>query len=934
MPDKKNWLNFIDNPNGISSSSHLPSIPQDDPLFPPKVPSSSESAFSAKEFLLPSWKGEDLRPLTLVKLSNLLPELHQQAYGDLKKQNFSRHNRQQIIDDLTQFCQNSDLIFPQGVDSTLLWEMLWQQDNPYRESFDLFLQDFIHKTVVLALLKIYTVYHLLSANSESVRDQALVNAHNSLTTTFPKQGPWSLSFEVLKLNQFTWFKLDAQMIRTLALEKNAFWAMPEVEWCKLLGPEFQHSRLVNGTSSFEFIQTLAQDFTTWAKKNSKSGPFFSSASKLPISHLYAGDHLPVFMTSHWSSLQNIQDIQHQPLVDFDFTTQGPGYFYRLVHELLQISSLSKVAKKNAIKPTDLIIHKFKEKELRLRQQGNLQTSLLQNTSTGQKEACELLVLNLQEFPKANAHFHLLTQISKFKDSLVQGGWLIVLGQKKLFVPSQSEKVNALLQTLRLEAAFGLDTLKGRGDLAPFIYIFTKRSQSELGLPWNNIAAHNNMEKQSCLSFRFAGDLACAGRLDGLTQELRDFFKKRSPDVATLYQTEISGNLTFEFFLDAIVDGKLINSTSKDQNKITHPHFFKGLWKTSLPLDDCFQLEVIEADDEHTPTNWYGAKDLLGLTSQPEDKFEYVIILDQRMANQTRLEVIPASSLPAKKQEYGMALCHYFGALPKYRGLNLNILRAYFEGPIGKQLVALALTGNASKLKGRLRSLLIPKFFTEMKELPPVVSDILGTLYLSKDDIKKSDVPQLSARLQKVFQSLEKYWNEFPLAVLSSLCQLQFQLSEAFREMSSSSSGSTHFYCNPMVIQGMQKFKNYPIYPKHPDLFIEFKGQGVESLNLLFAHSKIEMTDKGLPQLTLFSDFGPVLHLHGPSELLSFCHYILKAAEGHSCLAILQGLRAPISSDLKEILNFHSHLGNEVNELLEKVNATINTIMRSQLQCNV
>ena len=95
-------------------------------------------------------------------------------------------------------------------------------------------------------------------------------------------------------------------------------------------------------------------------------------------------------------------------------------------------------------------------------------------------------LNLSKFPKNNSHFYLLHQIQDQLKDLKSQGKLIVFSAKKLFIPSQKDKIEGLLKQLKLECYLTLDQLKTHSNLNPYIYIFSRKKNHGhcfRGIPW-------------------------------------------------------------------------------------------------------------------------------------------------------------------------------------------------------------------------------------------------------------------------------------------------------------------------------------------------------------------------------------------------------------------------------------------------------------------
>ena len=141
----------------------------------------------------------------------------------------------------------------------------------------------------------------------------------------------------------------------------------------------------------------------------------------------------------------------------------------------------------------------------------------------------------------------------------------------------------------------------------------------------------------------SGHLETFQQFNDLTHLSQEFFNNNFNDLPPLYQKSLNG-FRLEFFQDAIVNGQLIHSSSKDSSKITHPHFFKKLMSVCNPLDYFFDIQTVNFDEKVE-------EDPLFLFSQSFKREEapYTIIVDQRAKDETRIEIY-AEAIATGKEE--------------------------------------------------------------------------------------------------------------------------------------------------------------------------------------------------------------------------------------------------------------------------------------------
>ena len=114
--------------------------------------------------------------------------------------------------------------------------------------------------------------------------------------------------------------------------------------------------------------------------------------------------------------------------------------------------------------------------------------------------------------------------------------------KIFFVPSQSEKVEQLLNSYKLEGLFNFEGLKGkRRNYRFLIYLFSAAASDNLKSKKEPLKAR----KFPCFSFAVTGDLCQFHYFQKVTNEFRNFLKDR-PNTLPLYQRELPqlGDLSF------------------------------------------------------------------------------------------------------------------------------------------------------------------------------------------------------------------------------------------------------------------------------------------------------------------------------------------------------------------------------------------------------
>src|SRR5690606_36183709 len=143
--------------------------------------------------------------------------------------------------------------------------------------------------------------------------------------------------------------------------------------------------------------------------------------------------------------------------------------------------------------------------------------------------------------------------------------------------SLRERLEPVLKELKTEAIFDLENVKGKGELASYIYIFRKRNNGE-------------SDKQLCSYFRISAELGNFQQFSAITEHLRSFYLSHLTEVPPMAHLDFSDGFRVEFFQEAVVNGMLIHSASEDSSRITHPSYFKSLLANCVPLDTIFDIK--------------------------------------------------------------------------------------------------------------------------------------------------------------------------------------------------------------------------------------------------------------------------------------------------------------------------------------------------------
>jgi len=899
----------------------------------PFVPKSDqESDSSLQKYFIPGWKGESLISKEVKKFKELLDEFYKDAKVNfLKRNNFNRKLRISIYEEFISYVEFKTCICSEMDDYTVFWKEIENPDSKYRDLLDEFINIFSFRVSVIYILKIRFISVLMEQTAIDSDPKKLLYPNSFLTNVFQKGGSSELKSKALEQNIYSWYRPSERCQSLLGELQRTSFNLNVTEIIKnisikseeLLRTNTLYSHALSHKNFGLFLNSLFINFPLWLNTQSNrpfNGFKTSSQDMEVISCKFAGDYLESLALSHWLAQEaNKKEKWDQILCpDFKRNDFEAGQYWKIVNELQFLTFLAQIARDKGKEPVTFV-SQVAGGHLRNRKNSSVgQKSLMINDISLNHSTYDRITLNLTEYPKNNSQHFLLGKIQEQSTFLKEDGFLFVISSKKLFVPSQKNKVEGLLKQFRVEGIFNLEEVKGKGEVGSYIYIFSKQSTT-----------FTNPKKQTCFTFRLSANLDTFQHYSQLTKLIQDFFIANLGDAPALYQKSFH-EAKFEFFQDAIVNGRLIHSSSKDANKITHPQFFNNLLKNCMPLDFFFDIQNIDFNNSYRdedPLFEYSHANSANLAP-------FVIIVDQRRKEKVRLEIILSSSLEVKSYEYGHSMCFYFGAYPKWPKLSIDAVRDFFDSPIGEQIIDLTFTSELKKVKASLNKLLLPKFFYQYKDLPDHIASGLSLLSADSDDILEMR-PSL---VQEQFSSIEKFLGEvaknYPCAALDKLSGFKRMITRALDTLGNSETHKAINFNNPILKTPLVLSKTYSIYPENEDIFVNFDNEG--PMNLI--HSPLQKTKKkvevheGLEStcLKLFVQDHPIITLYSDEEMIAFLQFILENLKGIPVSQILQGVSAPRLDDLKSIIAGFNSLRQTLEETREKIPRLYSTLINQSI----
>lgn len=958
----KNWFNSESEPAveemEIEDSLHMSELLSSLNFNSQKLPSTNPAlqtnqGFTPAKYFQHGWLGNELLSKNGTELHKILNYIDQDVKERFRQLNTNKIFKQAIYSEFLTFAEEYALSCPELDNYQTFWNQLVQQDSKQPSTLNSFFKLYCSRVSIVFFCKIRFISTLARESNLKISNKDLLHTSSFFTSLFRKNGATELKSEAIQSNQYSWYNPSSAMIDIISaipkiIEDATIDELLEIiskhkkiSTSSKMGKSFitELSHELSHKNFGNFLTSMILSIPQWLDRNieNKSRNSFKPKSSLDvITCKFSGDHLESFSKAHLLAQESNKFIRWKQIICPEFTDPKfqSGQFLKIIFELQFLTFLAANAKiQNNDPHTDVIsfiCNIFDDIKTNQTVNSPKQRSfMLPDSELLKKERTyDRIVLNLIDLPKRNPHNFLTNRISKEAECLKDSGHIIIFSSQKLFVPSQKIKINQLLQNFRLECCFTLKHLSGIGKIAPFIYVFAKRNET---LRYQTDSLEDR-KKQPCLSFRVQGSLTTINDLSSVIYELEHFLHQHGNTIPPLFFKELD-NFKFDFHKDAIVDGRLVNFTSNDSSKITHPTFFNKLLKTCTPLGNFFTIKKIEA-----PENEFNKNNFDNLYSDTNSIFgngyfnkyyPYVIIVDLRDPNTTNLELIPYDAFKSKSSENGFTLCHYFGLFPKLKTINLNLFREFFNSTIGRQLIDLTFTERNHKLKEKLSSLLLPIFFSNQTEMPLEIEKGLSLLYCKEEDILNKHpefVKQEFARLENVFQLLK---TKYPHKIMGTLSFFANTISNCMESLSGPTSCNINF-TNPLIQKPLMNVPSKTILPENEDVYVDLHSKLMSSPLTRHKINHYKAGNQNVSSVELYSKDELIASMHTDRILAEFISYIIPKAYDYPIAAIIQGVQIPSLKDMKKIVDNYQSIKDELNTVHQKCSKLINSIFIEQI----
>ena len=929
------WLHSSPLNKGLASSNLQDTLQGDLGLQLPIEELETIADFSPENFLVPGWKGEGL----LSRTGILIQKAHKELIEDAKLQ-FNEIINRNTTYQKTVFIKFERYLEFKGVTNHFLDNSIKFSkfiSSKYREDEDVnsFIDIYAFRSISIYLYKARFLLSLAKKLEISFEKIDLHNPNSFLSRIFKTGSSTELNCESFKIHEYSWYRPSPDTSESVADLKKNLLSVSTTEMIKIATydlKEVEYSHSYSHKSFGLFVNNLLIKFPLWLKneKDSRTSAYdqmFGAKKPSSLETLttkFEGNNLSSLGLSHWMAQENnvIENWDQVICPEFNGNEFSHGKFARICQEIHFLTFLVDLSTYQGHEVLTLICNVMNDKYLKSAANETGQMSLLNSDLKSAHKVFDRIVLNLTTLPKKNPHHYFLGQVNNQLKELDKNGYLYVFSNQKLFVPSHSEKIEQLLKDTKVEAIFNLDQLVGRGEIANYLYIFKKRKVSSDQLFFNPV---KTSEKESCLSFRWSGDLDRFNKFDSLVSEFSTFMSTKSSVSTPVYQAEPMENISFDFHQDAILDGLLLSSTSNDTNNITHPSFFKNLTKACVPFDHFFQIETLSGDYSSSKKTSL-TSDLLGISVRSEERFPLLLIVNYTNSKDIKLELTTSDVYQAKLEQYGMAYFQYFGIIPKRSDINLNVFREYFNTQLGKQIIQLFLNGGYTKIKAKLRSLLIPSFFLETAQIPDTVLRSFELFNNSSKEILNSHPETFNNDFKMTSGFLEGVEAKYPWHTMGMLSHFKMNLQNSLDKLEKT---PAEIFKNPFIVEQLIKTPSVNIYPRSEDIFINTPLTNPSDI-----HSELTRVESHLAAdnsyIKLFSNEILIVEFFSGELLTQFGNFILESAIGMPISTILQNLKMPKANDLQLIINNHSELTNTISNIENICNTRIQSILTNNI----
>lgn len=904
-----NWIQdskqSIINP-APNHSSHHTTLPS----FNPVIASGLKNQNPILQHLTPGWSGQSLCSKNYFKALNFLQILQKDLIVTLKNEVFPPKHQKLIYKEYQQYHSTSALPHVALEDFNRELKIIGEH-NANLNGFANYYSARLIMQYFLQLRLLRTIYQKLQL-TENIKE--LLSPPLALNKLFAKSTSKELKARCLETNQYSWYRPAEVRLPQVTMLFNIANLLTFPETLKILHAlqkqqdKSEHSHALSHLGLGLLINCLQVNLPKW-HKNQPSSASFSHQPMSIESSLYLGDFLEELSVSHWIAQENNSHFKWDEILcphfaAFDLELSPFEFFY---NELQQLQLLCDIHPNYDLPLLEFISHVFQRWQKNIYTEQQQTEFFLGDTPVSTNAYFDRVILSHLRGQKNNTHHGLIQKIQNSLHHLREDGYLIILTNQNLYLPSQSQKILNIFKTLTPISTLDLLQVKGKGEAPDYVYVLRKKVGSEIN------------STSSCINstFRFAGNLQSFQNFCYIPSELNNFFERFLKQTPTIFQNNAQshGNVIhFDFFQSPIINGIQVYSNENDSQQITHPQFLKKLLLNTMPLNYYFSITHLDAKELTESKPIWSHEQKLPLPTEMEDHRDQhnslILILDLKEVHRPNIELISSKLLLEKIQELGLSECSYYQLTSKFKSVNIDLFTLFINSKIGKQIAGISLIGNKNQVRSKINSLLVPTLilensFTLVSNKVRDIKDLKMTLdQVNFDTINLADLTEL-------LQELALHQAHLDTTIQKTKVELAH-----WKEID---------FNTPNIRKKLLEMELIPLYPNNQEINIEFNCHHNYLKDLIVEKHEMHF-DSILSKICLISNNNAQVTLSGNSALIIFIHYLLKQLPKMKILDILTKIKVPSAIDCTHLLQIKRNELQTLEQLLSLIQVNIEKLI--------
>ena len=179
-----------------------------------------------------------------------------------------------------------------------------------------------------------------------------------------------------------------------------------------------------------------------------------------------------------------------------------------------------------------------------------------------------------------------------------------------------------------------------------------------------------------------------------------------------------------------------------------------------------------------------------------------------------------------------------------------------------------------KLKSKLKSLLIPRFFAETQYAPEELSKDFVMLEWEPKKLNQQHPLTLRTQFENASSTIAEVSNKYPWHLLGLLSHFKLNLQSTHMHFNSQKL-EPHYFSNPLISEALMKLKNYAIYPKNQDIYIEINVKNPSELHMPLSNVQLVRDEDEYRLLLKFQDT-TIVTFHTTLLMNQFLKFILSS----------------------------------------------------------